>query len=125
MRWAHSAVDYLAAAVGRVGGAGQGAVGDRVEWEIPIVLGVMEAMVCVCLLHLVTGVDVPTQLPTHSSPHADPPQRSSLSHSSHPHSSLPHSSRHIYTGVNVKPYTFQYNNSNVGTHNIAIRVTLG
>ena len=32
MRWAHSAVDYLAAAVGgdRVGGAELGAVGERV-----------------------------------------------------------------------------------------------
>ena len=55
VRWAHSAVDYLAAAVGgdRVGG---GAVGEGMDGGIPIELGqVLEAMVCVCLDLLVTG----------------------------------------------------------------------
>ena len=60
MRWAHSAVDYLAAAGGgdRVGGAvvgGSGVVGVEVEGEIPLVLGALEAMECVCLDLLVTG----------------------------------------------------------------------
>ena len=61
VRWAHSAVDYLAAAGGgdRVGGAvvqGRGVVGVGVEEEIPFVLGALEVMECVCPDHLVTGV---------------------------------------------------------------------
>ena len=60
VRWAHSAVDYLAAAGGgdRVGGAvvwGRGVVGVGVEGEIPLVLGALEAMECVCLDLLVTA----------------------------------------------------------------------
>ena len=35
MRWAHSAVDYLAAAVGGDMGAGWGAVGERVVGNPP------------------------------------------------------------------------------------------
>ena len=50
MRWAHSAVDYLAAAVGGDRGEGQFVRGKS---GIPLVLGVLEAMVCVCLDHLV------------------------------------------------------------------------
>ena len=34
-------------------GQGGGAVREREEWGIPLVLGVLEAMVCVCLDHLV------------------------------------------------------------------------
>ena len=62
MRWAHSAVEYwLLLWAGTGGGAEQpGAVGERVV-VIPIVLGVLEAM-------------VPHTLPPHSS-HAAPPTR--------------------------------------------------
>ena len=58
MRWAHSAVDYLAAAGGgdRVGGAMVGGRGVlEVEGEFPIVLGALEAMECVYLDLLMTG----------------------------------------------------------------------
>ena len=60
MRWAHSAVDYLAAAVGgdRVGGAvvwGGGMVGVGVEGGIPLELGALESMECVCPDLLLTG----------------------------------------------------------------------
>ena len=52
VRWAHSAVDYLAAAGGgdRVGGAvvqGRVVVGVEVEGESPLVLGALEAIECV------------------------------------------------------------------------------
>ena len=60
MRWAHSAVDYLAAAVGgdRVGGVvvwGSGMVEVGVEWGIPLVLGELDAMERACPDLLLTG----------------------------------------------------------------------
>ena len=62
MRCAHTAVDYLAAAVGGdpvEGGAvvrGGGIVGEGVDGKIHIVLGGrLETVVCVCLDLLMTG----------------------------------------------------------------------
>ena len=55
MRCAHTAVDYLAAAVGG-DWAGGGTVGVEVEGRIPLVQAVvLEAMVHACLDLLVTG----------------------------------------------------------------------
>ena len=55
VRCAHTAVDYLTAAVGG-DLAGGGAVGAEVEGRIPLVLGVvLQAMVHACLELLVTG----------------------------------------------------------------------
>ena len=138
MRWAHSAVDYLAAAVGGDSGAGAGwgAVHERVVGNPPCA-GSTGGKVCVCLDHLVTGVNAPhtaphtvtphiscnsppTQLPPHSSlPHSSPPQL--------PPHSPPNNSLHtaMYAQVNAKPDEEEHTNSNVGTHNIAIGGTLG
>ena len=131
MRWAHSAVDYLAAVVGgdSGAGAGRGAVHERVVGNLPCA-GSTGGKVCVCLDHLVTGVNAPhtaAHAALHAAPHTVTPHSSCHSPPKQlpPHSS-PHTVRtHMYAQVNVKPDEEEHTSSNVRTHNIAIGGTLG
>ena len=121
------------------GQGGGGLEGERVVVPVDsclqysLVLGVLEAIVCVWPDQLVTGVHVPTQLPRTAPPtHPQLLTQFPLHNSPTPHSSpqLPahsstHSSPHMSTRVNVKPDEDEHTNSNVGTHNIAIGSTLG
>ena len=124
MRWAHSAVDYLAAAVGgdRGAGAGRRAVGERVVGNPPCAEST-GGKVCVCLDHLVTGANAP-HAASHAAPHTVTPHSSPLQLPPH---NPPNNSLHtaVYTQVNVKPDEEEHTNSNVGTHYIAIGGTLG
>ena len=114
VKWAHSVVDYLAVAVG--GDRGPGQDGGQLVRGLWGVLGVLEAMVCVCLDHLVIGVHAPhptapTQLLHRVPPHSSPMQshHTQLPTQLAPHSSLtqsPHSppTQLYHTAPLTQPY---------------------